>query len=110
MVDTGADCGNTFGDNLYGLLAFQQSIFVVAKYPTKTSGMKLYSKKQILKAAELGEVSMIDAKHIVSLLDEVVEKEAEEKEQKSKLPPCDHYWIKLTGKYWCRKCCAFSQQ
>ena len=32
-----------------------------------------YTKEQFLKAAELGEVSMIDAKHIVSLLDEVVE-------------------------------------
>lgn len=32
--------------------------------------MKRYSKKEILKAAELGEVSMIDAKHIVSLLDD----------------------------------------
>jgi len=31
-----------------------------------------YTKEQFLKAAELGEVSMIDAKHIVSLLDEVV--------------------------------------
>ena len=30
-----------------------------------------YTKEQFLKAAELGEVSMIDAKHIVSLLDEV---------------------------------------
>jgi hypothetical protein len=32
-----------------------------------------YTKEQFLKAAELGEVSMIDAKHIISLLDEVVE-------------------------------------
>ena len=30
-----------------------------------------YTKEQFLKAAELGEVSMIDAKHIISLLDEV---------------------------------------
>lgn len=29
-----------------------------------------YTKEEILKAAEIGEVSMIDAKHIVSLLDE----------------------------------------
>ena len=34
--------------------------------------MKTYTKKQFLKAAEAGEVSMIDAEHIVSLLDEVV--------------------------------------
>ena len=33
--------------------------------------MKTYTKEQILKAAELGEVSMIDANHIVSLLEEV---------------------------------------
>ena len=31
---------------------------------------KKYTIEQFLKAAELGEVSMIDAKHIVSLLDE----------------------------------------
>lgn len=31
---------------------------------------KKYSKEEILKAAEIGEVSMIDAKHIVNLLDE----------------------------------------
>ena len=35
--------------------------------------MKLYSKDDYLKAAELGEVSMIDARHVVSLLDEVTE-------------------------------------
>lgn len=29
-----------------------------------------YTKKEFLKAAEIGEVSMIDAKHIISLLDE----------------------------------------
>ena len=33
--------------------------------------MRKYTKEDFLKAAELGEVSMIDAKHIVSLLDEV---------------------------------------
>lgn len=31
---------------------------------------KRYTVEEILKAAEIGEVSMIDAKHIVSLLDE----------------------------------------
>jgi phosphoribosylpyrophosphate synthetase len=31
---------------------------------------KKYTKKEFLKAAEIGEVSMIDAKHIVSLLNE----------------------------------------
>ena len=33
-----------------------------------------YTKDEFLKAAELGEVSMIDANHIVSLLDEIVQK------------------------------------
>ena len=32
---------------------------------------ELYTKQEFLDAAKLGEVSMIDAKHIVSLLDEV---------------------------------------
>lgn len=32
--------------------------------------MKKYSIEEILKAAEIGETSMIDAKHICSLLDE----------------------------------------
>jgi hypothetical protein len=32
--------------------------------------MKKYTKDEILKAAEIGEVSIHDAKHIVSLLDE----------------------------------------
>ena len=32
--------------------------------------MRKYTKEEFLQAAELGEVSMIDAKHIVSLLDE----------------------------------------
>ena len=34
------------------------------------SSGKKYTKEEILKAAEIGEVSMIDANHIVSLLDE----------------------------------------
>lgn len=33
--------------------------------------MKKYTKEEFLKAAEIGEVSMIDAKYIVSLLDEI---------------------------------------
>lgn len=32
--------------------------------------MNRYTKEEILKASEIGEVSMIDARHIVSLLDE----------------------------------------
>ena len=41
--------------------------------------MKKYTKEQILIAAEIGEVSMIDARHIVSLLDEAVIFERERK-------------------------------
>jgi len=32
--------------------------------------METYTKEEFLKAAEIGEVSMIDAQHVVSLLDE----------------------------------------
>ena len=35
---------------------------------------ELYTKQEFLDAAEAGEVSMIDAKHIVSYLDEIREK------------------------------------
>jgi hypothetical protein len=35
---------------------------------------ELYTKQEFLDAAKFGEVSMIDAKHVVSLLDEVREK------------------------------------
>lgn len=45
--------------------------------------MKKYTKEQILIAAEIGEVSMIDARHIVSLLDEAVIMERERKLRKS---------------------------
>lgn len=44
--------------------------------------MKKYTKKQILIAAEIGEVSMIDARHIVSLLDKAVILEQERKLRK----------------------------
>ena len=41
--------------------------------------MKKYTKEQILIAAEIGEVSMIDARHIVSLLHEAFIMERERK-------------------------------
>lgn len=44
--------------------------------------MKKYTKEQILIAAEIGEVSMIDARHLVSLLDESVILERERKLRK----------------------------
>ena len=46
--------------------------------------MKKYTKEEFLKAAELGEVSMIDAKHIVSLLDEVKMTRKEDQKQYQK--------------------------
>lgn len=55
-----------------------------------------YTKEDFLKAAELGEVSMIDARHIVSLLDEVTqlpqqEISDEEIEKKAKQYTFDEY-------------------
>jgi hypothetical protein len=44
--------------------------------------MKKYTKQEFLKAAEIGEVSMIDARHIVSLLDEAREILTSEKTKK----------------------------
>jgi hypothetical protein len=41
-----------------------------AKKKSKMKHNECYSKEVILKAAEIGEVSMIDARHIVNLLDE----------------------------------------
>lgn len=78
--------------------------------------MKLYTKEQFLLAAEIGEVSMIDARHIVSLLDEAVAKQKEQPKEYNHQPqnknevPCDHYWIRLRGRYWCRKCCVFNNE
>jgi len=45
--------------------------------------MKKYTKEQILIASEIGEISMIDARHIVSLLDEAVILEQERKLRKN---------------------------
>jgi hypothetical protein len=43
-----------------------QAIDVILK-----KSKELYTKQEFLDAAKLGEVSMIDAKHIISLLDEI---------------------------------------
>jgi hypothetical protein len=51
--------GKTVGDNFIGW-----------KFIKHKCKKKSYTKEEFLKAAELGEVSMIDAKHVVSLLDE----------------------------------------
>jgi hypothetical protein len=61
--------------------------------------MNTYTKQQILKAAKLGEVSMIDARHIVSLLDEVEESELP-KCRKCKAPKT----INEVGYFECVKC------
>ena len=48
--------------------------------------IKKYTKQEFLKAAEIGEVSMIDAKHIVSLLDEarsILRKHREKRQENS---------------------------
>lgn len=51
------------------------------RYPSELSvaikiilSKERYTKQEFLNAAEMGEVSMIDAKHTVSLLDELKEK------------------------------------
>lgn len=44
--------------------------------------MKKYTKEQILIAGEIGEVSMIDVKYVISLLDEAVILERERKLRK----------------------------
>jgi hypothetical protein len=44
--------------------------------------MKKYTKEQILIAGKIGEVSMIDVRHVVSLLDEAVILEREQKLRK----------------------------
>lgn len=63
--------------------------------------MKKYTKEQILIASEIGEVSMIDARHIVSLLDEAVILERERKLRKhnisGKLDVDECKCIRFTG-------------
>jgi hypothetical protein len=58
--------------------------------------MKKYTKDQILLAGKIGEVSMIDVRHVVSLLDEAVilEKQRKERDKECK---CIRYSI---GSKW----------
>ena len=62
---------------------------------------KKYTVEEFLKAAEIGEVSMIDARHIVSLLDEAVILERERKLRKhnvgSELAVDECKCIRFTG-------------
>lgn len=58
-----------------------------------------YTKQEILKAAEIGEVSMIDARHVVSLLDEardILEKGFD-------CHKCKHSFSNPFDQYYCQK-------
>jgi hypothetical protein len=63
--------------------------------------MKKYSKEQILIAAELGEVSIIDVKHVISYLDEAVilqrERKLRKKNVSSELDVHECKCIRITG-------------
>ncbi len=60
---------------------------------------KKYTKEEFLKAAELGEVSMIDAKHIVSLLD----KAKRILKDKFDCQKCRHSFSNPFDQYYCLK-------
>lgn len=61
-----------------------------------------YTKEEILFAGELGEVSMIDVRHVVSLLDEAREKlKRKELEQDSKVDSLT--FIKMMNKDYVKK-------
>ena len=59
--------------------------------------MKKYTKEEILKAAELGEVSMIDAEHIVSLLKDA------RKKGKFDCRNCVHSFMNPFDQYYCHE-------
>lgn len=61
--------------------------------------MKKYTKEEFLKAAEIGEVSMIEAKHIISLLEEA------KKVIKSGFDcnRCIHSFMNPFDQYYCQK-------
>ena len=61
--------------------------------------MKKYTVDEILKAAEIGEVSMIDARHIVSLLDEA----REELKGQFDCRKCKHSFMNPFDQYYCMK-------
>jgi hypothetical protein len=71
--------------------------------------MRTYTKEQILIASELGEISMIDANHICSLLDDAVEEEKRRNELKLPIEQqqCTHesYYIQKHGSTeYCSHC------
>ena len=57
-----------------------------------------YTKQEILKAAKIGEVSMIDARHIVSLLDEA----KSEIKNNPKCETCFHYFTNPFDNEFCK--------
>lgn len=61
--------------------------------------MKKYTKEEILKAAEIGEVSMIDARHVVSLLDEA----SQIIKKKFDCRKCKHSFSNPFDQYYCTK-------
>ena len=65
---------------------------------------KKYTIKEFLKAAEIGEVSMIDAKHTVSLLNEAILFLKNESNKKNNIPNDPHevssVRCDLCGKEW----------
>ena len=54
-----------------------------------------YTKKEILTAGKLGEISMIDVKHLISLLDEARE------HLKRTCDNCKHSWSNPFDEYFC---------
>lgn len=58
-----------------------------------------YTKKEFLRAAEIGEVSMIDARHIVSLLGEA----KKELDCGYSCRLCDHLFMNPFDEYFCEK-------
>jgi hypothetical protein len=63
--------------------------------------MKKYTKEQILIAGEIGEVSMIDVRHVASLLDEAVILEHE----RSGRAGCVHNTLNYIGPWYsCKDC------
>ncbi len=56
-------------------------ISIILSYENKDMQKDMYSKEDILKAGEIGEVNHYDAKHIVSLLDEAKQLNKQKNEQ-----------------------------
>ena len=64
----------------------------------------LYSESEILKAAEIGEISMIDAEHIVSLLSEAKQKLQNEAQKETF--QCYEIHVVQSRMFGCNKQCS----